>query len=325
MGLRRSRTTGRHKRIQFGWASGVSLTDPDGSPAKFEDDIDRIAGNGGRWVRWGIDASEVTTGGGIGSVTWDTSGLTMNDDAIAYARSKGVEVSLIMTYPPHASGYSFANFQSTCEAYWSFLADRWAGQIGHWEIFNETNGSHYQTFDAIPFSTVGSNNFPGGYLSELATLIGSARTIIRAEQPGALVSTSLEGYPMSDDIQAEWEYFLNVVGPVVDITNLHIYPDDNATEITAMSTRVADMRSAYGKPVMVTEFGLPTIGWTEAEQQTYVLDMIASMKTGLVRAMMYYTLRNLSSTPVGGNDAFGLILNNGTAKSGYTAIMAAMK
>lgn len=324
MAVRRSRVAGHHKRIQFGWASGVTLTNPDGDMAKLQDDIDRIAANGGQWVRWGIDSGEVTSGGGVGTVTWYTPGLTMNDQAIAYARSKGVNVCLIMTYPPHASGYSFANFKSTAEAYWTFLANRWAGQIGLWHIFNESNGSHYQTFAGMPFSTTTANNFPAGYLSELATLIGSARSIIKAAAPGALVSTSLEGYPMSDDISAEWGYYLDVVSPVLDVISLHIYPDDYAPEIAAMGTRAAAVRNIYGKPVFVTEFGLPTIGWTEAQQSTYVTQMVASLKSGQVKAMMLYTLRDLSSTPTGGIDAFGIIKNNGTPKAGYATIMAAM-
>lgn len=323
---RQSRTVGHHKRIQFGWASGVTLTTADGNLAKFQDDIDRIAANGGRWVRWGIPGDEVTTGGGIGSITWSTPDLELQDAALAYANSKGVQVCLLVVGPPDfAIDYTFANYRTTCGVYWSFLVSRWAGQVALWQFFNESNGSDYQTHDPNPFSTVGSNNFPVGYLTELATLIGDGRALVKAANPGALVSTSLEGYPMGDDIQAEWEYYLDVVGPQLDVISLHMYPEDS-TEITAMATRCASIRADYGKPIFVTEFGISTTAFTEAEQSTLVQQMVASLKNGQVKAMFLYTLRNLSATPtVDDISNFGIMLNNGTPKAGYTAIMNAMR
>ncbi|HVK44103.1 MAG TPA: glycosyl hydrolase [Micropruina sp.] len=322
---RRSRAAGKHRRIGYGAASGVTLDDPEGTMAMYQNDIDTMAAAGQTWTRYGVNFADVVSGGTATTITWYTPGLEMYDQALDYAQAKGMQVCLVLSgAPDYAQGYTFANYRTLTNVYWQFLVNRWANRVALWHFFNESSGSHYQTFESIPFSAVGQNNFPAGYLTELATLIGDGRGLVRAANPGGLVSTSVEGYPMNDDRQAEWEFYLDVVGASLDVISLHLYTDDYAPEIAAMGTRVAAIRNRYQKPVFVTEFGIPTSAFTEAQQGTLVVQQIESLKAGLVRAMILYTHRDLSATYDESINSFGIRLNNGTNKAGYAAITTAL-
>lgn len=323
---RRARVAGRHRRVQFGFNSGVGPAGTEVDITKFKADIDLMAANGCQWVRFGIAPNEVTSGGTPTSVTPNEAGLAMNDEAIDYARSKGINLYLNISKPDsYADGYTFANFRTALNAYWSLLINRWGGKVAVWQLFNESNGSDYQTGESIPLGT----HTPGSpYLTQLATLLSDGRALVKAANPGALVTTDAEGFPVDDEMQTEWEVYFDMLAAHLDIIGLHMYPVDNAAAIATVSDRITAMRTRYGKPVAYSEFGIPTASggdYTEGDQQTFLPQQIAEAKAGLGKIIMPYEFRDQSATITDPEMAYGIRRNNGTNKSGYTAIMNAMR
>lgn len=314
----------RGRVVQFGFNSGANPDDFASDYPRYQADVDAIAAHGSQWVRFGVNSGAVISGGDETSITWDETALGRYDDQITYARSKGLQVYLVLSgAPDYAAGYTSAQYLSITQVYWSFLVDRWATQVGVWQLFNESNGSHFQTFESL------DAGFPSGYLTRLAALLAAGRTIVKAANPAALVTTAAEGFPMNDAMQTNWQTYFDAIATPLDIIGLHMYPQDNATEIAAMGTRAAAMRARYGKPVAVSEFGMPTSpagGFTEANQATYLPQQITSLKAGQVAYILLYEMRDQAQDISADAElSFGIRRYNRTGKSGLATIMNAMR
>jgi hypothetical protein len=322
MASRRARTAGRKRRTNFGFNTDFNTTNAEVDIVRFKADIDILAAAGKQWTRMGVASWEVSTGGTTSTVTWDNTALAQYDVAVQYAYSHGIRIVMVLSGAPDwAQAFSDADYLTVTQIYWTALVNRWKQYVTVWQFFNEADTGHYSQFTAI--TTLDST-----YLSKLNALLAAGRSIVKAAAPGAFFTTNTTGFPMGDARQAVWQTYFDALGGNLDIITLDLYADNDATEIGKLGTRVSSMRSRYGKPIAVAEFGMatgPNSSFTEADQQTYLPQHVASMKAGQPMMIILYELRdNSANISVDAEHAFGIIANDGTHKSGYTAIMNAM-
>ena len=308
---------------EFGFNAGLDANDLGGSLSKFEEDVDNMVANGQKWVRIGIASWLVTNGGTTRTINWNQQNLGYYDQAIAYAYRKGLKIFLLTSGAPDwTKNYTFSDYKTVSVSYWSYLARRWGSEVSVWELFNEAdaNGSNYRTYQ--PNNGV----LTTAYLSQMNTLIGAGRTVIRQANPNLLITTNCTGYPMSDAMEASWLPFFDALHGNLDIITLHMYPTTDATEINKMNQRVQGMQNRYHQPIAVGEIGLQTCTtcYTEQQQQAALVASMNNLHNSSAVIVLIYEFRDESADVTQGNATFGIEHYDGSPKVGYQAILSTM-
>lgn len=330
--------------MEFGFNTHIIPSNPNLDISRFESNIDRLAQNGQKWVRFNLYDYDIATeapGAVIPSPTptntppptintvlglssnpiqWNTANLTIYDTAIDYALSKGLKIMLVTNTPAFAKNYSYDDYKSLTDVYYQFLANRYKGKVTVWQIFNEANVHDYK--DYSPRTTLDST-----YLANLSGVIAVAKNAIKSNDPNGLITTNVGGFPLNDTLANNWYQFFDAVKDTIDIVSLDMYPGSDLTEISHLSDRIDAFQSRYLKDVVVTETGLCTLAgsYTEADQQNYVTLYLNNMKLSSAKLLLLYEIMDENSQSTSCKDFFGIVKNDGTQKSSYQSIMGAMQ
>ena len=288
------------------------------SSAQLGADLDRIVASGATWLRtdivWG-DIEYVK-----GRFDW-----SYPDRIVAGARSRGLKILGIATVLPawaRPSGSDW-NYGPTTDAqragFATFVgqaANRYAGAIDSWEIWNEMNAAQFWA----PAPS------PPGYTA----LLKVAYPAIHAANPAAVVLAGGTGWAggSPDIASTDWYRRLYAAGarPYFDAAATHPYFDFsgiNTQEMARASTIRSIMDSAgdYRKLLWGTEIGAPTSGsysLSESEQANFLPQAYDTWATVHDHGpLFWYTLNDTTGTDR--ESHFGLLRTDGTAKPAYTA------
>lgn len=283
----------------------------------FQRDIDGLARANQRWLRTGLPNWLVAPAGSPnGHVVWDAEQVKRVNTALAYARSRGLKVFLYAAGAPDwARDYRRDQYATAAKSYWAGLAQRLGHQVDVWQLFNEADMTHYRTHESVVANTT--------YLRELRDLIAMGRTVIKHQRSDAIVTTTLSGWPLNDEMESSWRRSLDMLAPAMDVVAVNVYTGDNLDEAGALTDRIVRLKARYGKPVYVAEFGLQTQGWSEADQAKYMSAMVRAIKAARPMAAIAYEYRD---TYAGDHfQGFGLVKYDRSPKTGYSAIVQAMR
>lgn len=329
---------------EFGFNTHIIPSNPNLDISRFKANIDRLAQNGQKWVRFNVydyDIASEAAGAVIPSPTptntppptvntvlglssnpiqWNTTNLSIYDSAIDYALSKGLKIMLVTNTPSYAKNYTLDDYKSLTDVYYQFLANRYKGKVAVWQVFNEANVHNYTDYSPI-------SSLDPTYLSNLTGVITVAKNAIKAQDTNALVTTNVGGFPLNDTLVSNWYQFFDAVKDTVDIVSLDMYPGTDLTEISRLSNRIDGFQTRYMKDVVVTETGLCTLvgSYTEADQQNYVTLSVNNMKLSSAKLILLYEIMDESSQSSSCEDFFGIVKNDGTEKSSYAPIMSDMQ
>lgn len=282
----------------------------------FKRDVDLLVENGQEWVRFGIIGWEVVeTWGDHQSMEWNEPALKRYDKAIAYARSKGLTINLVTADGHMGLDASSAQYRAMMGEYWSTLAERYARDVKIWQIYNEVDAGHYSR--PIAFDGELSDT----YLAGLNSMLQIGRKAIKDASPETLISTNTMGWPMNDATEKRWLKFFDAVGSALDVIALDVYPAHYTKQIAKLSERVENMKSRYGKPVIIAEVGLQTCKecWSEEDQGKFVAAAIRDLAKAEPMAIIAYEFRDPPKS-IG----FGVLHANRAEKEGFDEIIAAM-
>jgi len=316
-------------QTQYGFGVFVSATDPLQDLAKFKSDVDNSVSSHQQWIRTAIMSWEIAlSGNSSGQITWNDQNLAVYDEAINYAYQKGLKIMVFVSGAPDwtsfwGNNYSFEDYQKVSINYWRFLAQRYKDKVDIWQVFNEANGIHYRYFTPLTSLT-------NDYLSQMNTLLASARQTIKQEDPTARITTNSLGWPINDQQEEKWLQYFDAIKDNLDEITLDLYPDNNTTEINKLGTRVSNAFNRYSKPVIIGEIGVKTCtscwgGLGEEIQKSFLPMSINQLKTGSPSIIFTYQMRDRSTDLTSGEGTFGIKYNNGEQKIGYDAVMSAMK
>lgn len=285
----------------------------------FDRQIDRVAREGGKWVRFGAPAVHIVQEWGVGDrMRFQDGALDVLDRALDRAAAKGLQVYFITTdsYNYHWAGTDRDTYQDVMQTYWSKLSERFADKVNVWQVFNEPDGLDYVT---------GGPREDGdtGYFDRLAADLGLARDTIRAINPNVLVTTNPSGYPAGAEREQTWIEFFDTMGDSVDAISVSAYPTVIDNDIAALPARLERLGDRYNKPVIIAEIGLQTCAgcYSEDTQGTYVAKAVDSIATADVLATFVYELQDKGTD---GEGTFGSLRIDGTAKSGAGKIFASV-
>ncbi len=343
--------------IEFGFNNHLS-TAGSFNLSQFKANIDSIAGNNQKWVRFAINSSDiaqeapaptptpnivlpptltptptplippsatptpinVVLGLASNPILWNTTNLALYDQAIDYAVTKGLKIFLATKTPDFANNYSFNDYITVTDQYFQFLSNRYKGKIIIWQVFNDSNVKNYT--DSPPITTLDPT-----YLTNLNTVLGSARNAIKTNDSNALITTSAGGIPLNDTLVNSWNQFFDAINTNLDIISVNIYPFTDLTEISKLGNIVDSLKTRYAKDIAVSEAGFCTQNgvYTENDQQTYLTQTIGNLKLSSVKLILQYEIMDQDSTSGNCDNTYGLIRTDGTQKISYPAVMSAMQ
>ena len=268
--------------------------------------------------------------------TFDTVwGVPQVDKAVQMANARGLKVlGTFWLTPTWASGQTSGRVLPTDVNDYAnaikFAANRWAGQIQAWEVWNEPNASEFLN----PVD-------PAAYTN----LLKAAYPAVKAGNPNATV---MPGGTMYVDTSFISSVYANGGKNFFDVMAVHPYqgkadlppdaPDANGaqiqrlTHLDALETLMAANGDAT-KPIWMTEFGWSThdntattptwyLGVSEATQAEYLTRSLALIqaKYPQVTNVFWYTSRDLVVDGAYHQNNRGLIRRDFTAKPALTAL-----
>jgi hypothetical protein len=299
--------------------------------------LDTVAASGATWVRIDISWSMIQPKKGSFDLIW---GVPQVDKAVQMATARGLKVlGTFWLTPTWASGQTSPRVLPTSTADYAnaikFAANRWAGQIQAWEVWNEPNASEFL-----------SPPDPAAYTG----LLKAAYPAVKAGNPNAVV---MPGGTMFVDTNFISAVYANGGKNFFDVMAVHPYqgkadlpPDatDNngqtiqrLTHLDSLETLMAANGDAT-KPVWLTEFGWSThentastpvwfLGVSEATQANYLkqsLELIQANYPQVTQAF-WYTSRDLAVDGAYHQNNRGLIRRDFTAKPALAAVTCYLK
>jgi polysaccharide biosynthesis protein PslG len=229
----------------------------DRTDADRRDMFDRLARMGVGWVRisfpWGLAQNERPKGGNPG---WNEWGLERVDRVVRMARRRGLEISFTLWGTPSwANGGLGTSYLPTDPDSYArvlrFLAKRYRGQVGSWEIWNEPDHPKF---------------LKGATAADYTRLLCRAYPAVHQGDPGALVVTGGTG-------GNDWPYLRRMYRAgakgCFDVVGTHPYAGDHSPyrmptvrpwwpRSVFMVHRLMKRRGDGGKPIWFTESGWST-------------------------------------------------------------------
>lgn len=302
----------------------IGIADSDlyfASPAEIDAALDQMQAMGVNTVRIGIPWAGINPIPGY--YNWSQSDYMIN---AADARGMGV-LAVITTTPgwansPDAPGVYGA--PASAAAYGQFAglaAQRYAGKVGAYEIWNEPNAALYY----------GPQPDPAGYTQ----LLKAAYPAIKAADPNATVIGGVVGSTITHEnltlnpVTFVDEMYENGAQGYFDALSFHPYQYTTPFSLGAYNpnnpiVQLSDIHNLMvangdgGKLIWASEYGEPTSVAGEANQAAYTQDMLTTWRTiGYTGPAFVYTLQD---TPAAGTDSatpedsLGLIRKDGTWK-----------
>ncbi|MBJ7340557.1 cellulase family glycosylhydrolase [Mycolicibacterium sp.] len=207
------------------------------------------------------------------------------------------------------------------QAYGDFaglVAQRYAGKVGAYEIWNEPNAAMFYA----------PQPDPAGYTD----LLKAAYPEIKAADPNATVIGGVTGAGITyGNLTMNPIDFVNGIyaaggEPYFDALSFHPYqyttqfsqggylPDSPINQLAAMHD-VMVANGDGGKLIWASEYGEPSSVAGEANQAAYLQDMLTTWRTlGYTGPSFVWTLQDRDSTSTNTEDTFGVIRSDGTWK-----------
>nr|WP_231514579.1 cellulase family glycosylhydrolase [Mycobacterium sp. URHB0044] len=299
----------------------IGIADSDlywASPAEVDAALDEMQAMGINTVRIGIPWAGINPVPGY--YNWSQSDYMIN---AADARGMGV-LAVITTTPgwandPNAPGiYGAPASPADFGEFAGLAAQRYAGKVGAYEIWNEPNAAPYY----------GPAPDPAGY----TRLLQAAYPAIKAADPNATVvggvvgsTVTYENLTLNPVTFVDQMYQAGAQG-YFDALSFHPYqyttpfsqggyhPDSPINQLAD----IHDLMVANGdadKLVWASEYGEPTAVATEAQQAAYLQDMLTTWRTiDYAGPAFVYTLQDTDSSSTDPEATFGLIRDDGTWK-----------
>lgn len=294
--------------------------------------LDQLAAAGATWVRIDVSWAMIQpTGPNSYDLGW---GVPFIDRVLGMARARGLTplVTLWLT-PDWANGGAGDRVPPTNPADYAraarWAAQRWAGTVGAWEVWNEPNQSAFwSTTDPVAY----------------ARLLRAAYPAFHAGDPNAVVVSG--GVAYNDDTWLARAYAAGMAGSF-DVLAVHPYqgvadesptlPDDGTEWRLTHVAAVQRLMAAHGdgaKPIWFTEFGWsshPNVGgernWTRGvsrqTQGDYFVATLDLLRTSFpyVTNVFWYTDHDRTDSGTQ-DDNYGLLDVNLAPKPALLALRA---
>ncbi len=287
----------------------------------FKRTVDDLANHNQKWIRINIAPWEAAVSENAGIISWNQDAMLKYDEAVNYAKSKGLKILLVTSVPDYALSYSDQDYTQATARFHSELANRYKGKIDIWQIYNEPDAHHFKGYRLITSSEVTTE-----YLDSLKTNFAASRDAIKQIDPNVKFTSNVTGFPLTTETFNNWQKFFGAIASELDIISLDIYTQ-NQSDISLLKNAVGSVLVSYNKPVLIAETGAPTADgrFTEANQADLMVATINELKSTNPLAIIFYEYADTIPDTNKTESSFGIVNAQGTPKSSYEPIMAAMQ
>lgn len=299
----------------------IGIADSDlyfASPAEVDAALDQMQAMGVNTIRIGIPWAGINPIPGY--YNWSQSDYMIN---AADARGMGV-LAVITTTPgwatdPSSPGvYGHPASPAQFGEFAGLAAQRYAGKVGAYEIWNEPNAAPYY----------GPQPDPAGYTE----LLKAAYPAIKAADPDATViggvvgsTVTYENYTLNPVTFVD-EMYQNGAQGYFDALSFHPYqyttpfsqgaynPNNPIVQLDDIHDLMVANGDA-GKSIWASEYGEPTSVGGDAQQAAYLQDMLTTWRTiDYTGPAFVYTLEDDQTGSTNPEETLGLIRDDGTWK-----------
>ena len=337
----------RQSRIEFGFNTRF-YTSPNEQLLhldRFKTTCDQLAALQIPWIRFPL-------------WDWDIKpeSLPKYDEAIDYAKSKGLKVFLVTNVDKlSADPRKIDQLTRKTRRQYELLGRRWGDKVDYWQIFNEGDDHLDDNYNRNP-----GFPFPPGYLERRRFFFKTAVDTLRqavGEEHGveAKVTTNVSKWVGADAgvNPEEVVYFDAVCGfdnpggaitkPCSDLDSitLDLYPDLDPNEILDLPRQVSYFSTRYGvgeqdgkKDVIVAELGLPERStrahakdWDPIHQAASIIASIRSLNSGPVKPRLVFPHEYIDTKAREENShegSFGIMYADGTPKESFEPVIREM-
>lgn len=286
----------------------------------FKNTVDDLVANKQQWIRFNIAPWESSTGGNASQISWNETAMQKYDEAIQYAKSKGLKIYLVTATPDFANSFPPNDYTSTTIKYHTDLANRYKDKITIWQIFNEADVHNFKGYALLDSSALTS-----AYLTDFKTNFVAAKNAIRSIDPNVQFASNVTGYPLGTSTYDRWNTFFDVIAPELDILALDIYPR-GTSDISLVKSASIGIASKYLKPIIIAETGFPTNAGTfsETDQVNLLSQTVEQLRASMPIAILYYQYADTLPTTDKTESSFGIVKADGTKKTSYSSVMQTM-
>jgi len=305
----------------FAPAVGIYVVADHTDPGGFERDLTEVVASGSTWIRMGIP-SWVTGRIHKGTFVPNEQSVTFYVDAVKRAKGAGLKIAFIQANALNSASWTDDQFLDYNTQYWEYISMRFGQYVDLWQVFNEHDASDFRNHSAIGTS----GGFPAGYLDRLRSALMAARTALRTHSDAPITSPPL-GYPINADRYARWETFFDALSPALDVISVHAYPGSSPRSIALVATYLKRLKERYGKPVAVTELGVPSVSSSGTDDTigTAIARQIEVIASTDPLCAIVYQLRDRGTSTSDSEQMFGLVRNDFTRKPYFQTVANEIK
>ena len=288
----------------------------------FKRSVDLLANQNQDWIRFNIRTWEVAQAGGEANSVEFNENIGVYDEAIAYAKEKGLKVFFVTNVPDFAKEYSHEDYKQVAKDFYTKLAQRYSEQVDIWQIFNEADTHAFRDYSGIGYP------LDPKYLQELAEVMQVSADAIKAVDKDAKTTANLSHWVRSGvDIIEKGTTFFDAINDSIDIVSLDLYTDDSLDEINRLPSIIEYFSKRYNKHVFIAELGLPTAGFPEEIQGAAITAAIEALKSGNVRpeGVIIYELSDEATAYNAAERSFGVFNIDGSPKDSADDVFVAMQ
>lgn len=282
-------------------------------------DMDRLQGLGATAIR-------------VGFSPWLVSSIHLDhiEWCLQDATARGLKVLIITAQLPNMleSDVPLATKYDQAVEYIEMLAPRFAQYATWWQVLNEHDARAWDTYEYLGTAwdpATGDSRRAGmtdAYLETVEVVMSRCRAAIHAVRPDIPVGTALTGESISTaNEEYQWRPFHRIVTSV-DFIGINGYPFDTPINYIEMPARLRRTAHWAGKPVILTEIGLPTQPYPDAQE---TMEWVARQvdygtRSADVEALFVYCLRDTGTDATDPEQSFGVFEHDGTPKAGWRAV-----
>lgn len=190
---------------------------------------------------------------------------------LAYAKQRKLQVSFTTAQLANNPDQTPAKMLEVNTRYIGSVADAVADLVDYWQVLNEWDAGDWRTRTAGAAAR-GALELPDEYLEATAEMIAACRDRIKRADATTLVYTAVQGQDGDRNTERRWRHiFDGPVGKAVDALGLNVYIYQWEPPYEEMPARLERIAARYGKPIIISEFGLPSSDQTPEEVRGYWL------------------------------------------------------
>ncbi len=293
------------QRLEFGFNTHVHAF-PQGADNmtldNFRMDVDKLVENHQELIRFNLINDGVVNRGPDGAAVFGEK-ISVYDEAVKYAKEKGLKVFLVTNVPEFAANLPIDQYADVARDFYTKLMNHFRdvgidlNENDKIQLFNEVNTHNFRTYQGFP-----PEGFDDAYLNDLAQVVEASSSAIQAVNPNIKTTMNAGWVYGAGTYQGELDQvarFFDPLAPHLDFISLDPYPDIYDPHIAQTIPQAIEfLKNRYKKGIIVAELGVSAYDISDTNRRAQILNsQLSAIRSGNVLPLetYIYEMRNEES------------------------------